>query len=58
MCMQCMMTAATTVGAASGFRAWLGQRKADWLTPRRLRYLTISLMTIAVLVAGTLNGSS
>jgi hypothetical protein len=58
MCMQCMMTATTTVGAASGIRAWLGQHRAHWLTPKRLRYITIGLMTVALLVAGTMSGSS
>ena len=50
------MTAMTTVGTASGIGAW--PKKGDWLTPKRLRYITIGLMTIAVLVAGTLSGSS
>jgi hypothetical protein len=42
----------------SGARAWLGQKQAQWLTPIRLRWITIGLFTIAVLVAGTLSGSS
>jgi hypothetical protein len=58
MCVQCMMAAAGTVSAASGVRAWLGQKQAQWLTPSRLRWITIGLFTIAVLVAGTLSGSS
>ena len=58
MCMQCMATAMTAVGAAGGLRSWLGQRKVEWLTPRRLRYVTIALFTLAVLAAGTLSGSS
>jgi hypothetical protein len=53
-----MMTAMTSVAAASGTRSWLAQRRADWLTPRRLRYITIALFTAAVLVAGTMSGSS
>ena len=56
--MQCMMTAAATVGSASGIRAWLGQRRADWLTPKVLRYITVGLFALAVLVSGTLSGSS
>jgi hypothetical protein len=55
---QCMMAAMTSVAAASGTRSWLSRKRAEWLTPRRLRYLTIGLFTIAVLVAGTLSGSS
>jgi hypothetical protein len=58
MCVQCMMSAAATVGSASGIRAWLGQRRADWLTPKVLRYITVGLFALAVLVSGTLSGSS
>jgi hypothetical protein len=52
MCVQCMMTAATTVGAASGIRAWVGQRFGEVLTPRRLQLITIALFSIAVLMSG------
>jgi hypothetical protein len=55
--MQCMVTAMTSVAAASGTRSWLGQKRADWLTPRRLRYVTIGLFAIAILAAGTMSGS-
>jgi hypothetical protein len=58
MCMQCMTTAMTAVGAAGGLRSWLAQHRAEWLTPRRLRYVTIALFTLAVLASGTLSGSS
>jgi hypothetical protein len=57
-CVQCMMTAMTSVAAASGTRSWLAQRRADWLTPRRLRYITFALFTAAILVAGTMSGSA
>jgi len=39
-------------------RAWLGQKQAKWLTPKRLRWITAGLLTVAVLVSGTLSGSS
>jgi hypothetical protein len=58
MCVQCMMTAMGSVAAASGARSWLAQKRADWLTPRRLRYITIGLFAGAVLASGTLSGSS
>jgi hypothetical protein len=59
MCVQCMMGAATTVGAASGIRAWIGQRFGSVLTPQRLRLITIALFTIAVLASGLfVSGSS
>jgi hypothetical protein len=53
-----MMTAMTSVAATSGTRSWLAQRRAEWLTPRRLRYITIGLFAVAILVSGTLSGSS
>jgi hypothetical protein len=58
MCVQCMTTAMTAVGAAGGLRSWLAHRRAEWLTPQRLRYITITLFTLAVLASGTLSGSS
>ena len=57
MCVQCMLTAMSSVAAASGTRTWLGRKRADWLTPRRLRFITIGLFAVAVLVAGTMSGS-
>ena len=57
MCAQCMATAAAAVGSASGLRGWLVARAFTWLTPARLRLITIALMVVAVLVAGTMSGS-
>jgi len=37
--------------AATGFRSWLQARNVDWLTPRRLRGLTIGAMCAAGLVS-------
>jgi hypothetical protein len=59
MCMQCMITAATSVSAASGIRAWVGNRFGAFLTPHRLRLLTIALFSLAVLASGLfVSGSS
>ncbi len=59
MCVQCMMTAAASVSAASGLRVWLGNHFGSWLTPRRLRLVTIGLFTLAVLASGLfVSGSS
>jgi hypothetical protein len=57
MCVQCMMTAMGSVAAASGTRTWLGRKKAEWLTPRRLRFITVALFVGAVIAAGTMSGS-
>ena len=59
MCMQCMAGAMTAVGAASGTRAYLGTRHFSWLTPRRLRNITIALLVAALAASATLvSGSS
>ena len=57
--MQCMASAMTAVGAASGARAYLGGRRFSWLTARRLRAITIALAVGAVVASATLvSGSS
>jgi hypothetical protein len=59
MCMQCMAGAMTAVGAASGTRAYLSHRRFQWLTPRRLRVITIALVVAALVASATLvSGSS
>jgi hypothetical protein len=52
MCIQCMTYAVTSVGAAGGLRSWVAAKNPAWLTQRRLRLLTVALLTIAVLVSG------
>jgi hypothetical protein len=58
MCVQCMAGAMTAVGAASGTRAYLASRGLRWLTPRRLRALTIALGAAAIVASGTLMSGS
>lgn len=58
MCMQCMATAATAVGSASGIRAWLRSRGGSWLTPPRMRFITVALLALAVIVSGVGLGGS
>ncbi|MEA2332217.1 MAG: hypothetical protein QOH58_2355 [Thermoleophilaceae bacterium] len=58
MCMQCMAGAMTAVGAASGARAYLGSRRSAWLTPARLRALTIALAVAALVASATLLSGS
>jgi hypothetical protein len=48
MCAACAMCAAS---AATGFRSWLQTHHFGWLTPRRLRALTIGAMCAAGLVS-------
>jgi len=53
-----MATAMTAVGAASGIRSYLGTRRFSWLTPRRLKAITVVLAIGAVLASGTLVSGS
>ena len=56
MCAGCAITAAS---AATGFRAWLQNHNFQWLTPRRIRSLTIAAMCAAGLVSTVgVSGSS
>ena len=52
MCMQCMAVAATSVGAASGIRAYLAARSPVWLTAPRMKAVTAVLVIGAVIAAG------
>ena len=58
MCMQCMAGAMTAVGAASGVRAWLAAWGLSWLTPARLRAVTVVLMVSALVASAVLVGAS
>jgi hypothetical protein len=57
MCAQCMATAATAAGAVSGLRSWLGAQSFAWLTPTRLKGITVVMVVLAVLVSATVSGS-
>jgi hypothetical protein len=58
-CMQCMANAMAAVAGATGTRAWLGSRTFGWLTPRRLRAATVTLMAVALIASALLvSGSS
>jgi hypothetical protein len=57
MCAQCMATAATAAGAVSGLRSWLGVQSFAWLTPTRLKGITVVMVGLAVLVSATVSGT-
>jgi hypothetical protein len=57
MCAQCMATAAAATGVLSGFRAWLAARGFAWLTPVRLKWVTIGLVVCVLLVSATVSGT-
>jgi hypothetical protein len=48
MCAGCAMAAAS---AATGFRSWLQNHPVPWLTPKRVRRMTIAAMAAAGLVS-------
>ncbi|HEV3094310.1 MAG TPA: hypothetical protein VGY30_07320 [Solirubrobacteraceae bacterium] len=48
MCVGCAMAAASS---ASGLRVWLQTHHLSWLTPKRLRAITIAAMCAAGLVS-------
>jgi hypothetical protein len=59
MCMQCMMAAMTAGATVTGTRSWLATRRWAWLTPERLRRITIALVVAALVASATiLSGSS
>jgi hypothetical protein len=58
MCMQCMMGAMSAGAAASGTRSWLATRRWAWLTPERLRRITIALVGAALIASTVVLGGS
>jgi hypothetical protein len=59
MCMQCMLNAMAATAGATGARSWLGAKRFSWLTPKRLRMVTVALIAAALLASATLvSGSS
>lgn len=58
MCMQCMAGAMTAGAAATGSRAWLAAYAPRWLTPRRLRAVTVTLLGVALILSASLLSGS
>jgi hypothetical protein len=58
MCMQCMMGAMTAAAGASTTRSWLATRQWAWLTPERLRRITIGLVVAALVASATILSGS
>jgi hypothetical protein len=59
MCMQCMITAMSSGAVATGTRTWLASRRFSWMTPERLRRVTVLLIAAALIASATLvSGSS
>lgn len=58
MCMQCMLNAMAASAGATGARSWLGSRRFQWMTPARLKVVTIVLISAALLASATLVSGS
>jgi hypothetical protein len=58
MCMQCMMGAMTAGATASTTRSWLATRHWAWLTPERMRRITIALVITALAASATILSGS
>jgi hypothetical protein len=46
-----MMAASTAAAGATGIRAWLAAKRFAWLTPRRMRLMTIGLIATGLIVS-------
>jgi hypothetical protein len=58
MCMQCMMAAMGAGASASGIRSFIAAKHFSWVTPRRLKAITVVLMVSALLASATLVSGS
>ena len=48
MCVQCMMGAMTTGAAATGARSFIATQNLSWMTPRRMKMVTATLLGSAL----------
>jgi hypothetical protein len=51
MCAQCVMGASTAAAGVTGMRAWLVTKGFAWMTPRRTRLATISMVVVGLIGA-------
>lgn len=58
MCVHCMVGAMSAGASATGARSWLATRQWAWLTPVRLRRITASLLTAALVASTVVIGGS
>ena len=59
MCMQCMATAMTAGAGVTGTRAYIAAKHFSWVTPRRMRAITATLLAAGLVASSTLvSGSS
>jgi hypothetical protein len=53
-----MLNAMAASAGATGARSWLGSRRFQWMTPARLKVVTIVLISAALLASATLVSGS
>ena len=58
MCMQCMATAMTVGAGVSGTRAYIAAKHFSWVTPRRMRAVTATLLAAGLVASSTLVSGS
>jgi hypothetical protein len=58
MCVQCMMSAMGFGAAATGTRSFIAARHFSWLTPGRLRAITVSLLAGALIASALIVSGS
>ena len=56
--MQCMATAMTAGAGVSGTRAYIAAKHFSWMTPRRMRAITATLLAAGLLASTTLVSGS
>jgi hypothetical protein len=56
--MQCVATAMTAGATASGTRAFIAAKHFSWVTPKRLRAITIALIVLALAASSLLVGGT
>jgi hypothetical protein len=44
-----MMGATTAAVGVTGIRAWLAAKGASWMSPRRMRFATVSLVVVGLI---------
>jgi len=58
-CIQCVAAAMGTTAAATGTRSYIAAKHFSWVTPRRMRRITIGLLASALLASSLIaSGSS
>ena len=58
MCIQCMIGAMGATAGASGVRSYVAAKHFAWMTPKRMRAMTIALAVAALLGSATLGGAT